>query len=85
MYLDSNIAGNNVGDATKVNSWRECAEVCETEATCHAFSFIHDKDNQNYRNCQLKNNKFAETLTGSVGTVSVPKVCKTDSTGTLFL
>ena len=81
MYLESNVAGNNVGSITKKNSWRECSEACKENDLCHAISFNHNKDSEYYRNCHLKNDKFAETYTGAAGVVSVPRVCNVDSTG----
>ena len=77
LYTDVNFAYHNVGDFTFTNTWQQCAQRCENDPKCHAWSHFstRSKNPQLHNHCSMKDQTFMEGKQSHIGAVSATKGC----------
>jgi len=85
--FDTDFYGNDVGQDQPVESWQECAQLCEGKSYCHAFSYIttNFSNSSQHKACYYKSTDYAAGKSSTPGIISGTKSCIAANTRRCFL
>jgi hypothetical protein len=72
---DVYFVGHTVGTIVKKDNWKECADHCNNEATCYAWSYFPQQYADLHKQCEMKGASFKNGQIKLTGVTSGIKGC----------